>query len=50
MEGDKKYLTLNDSEAYRVAFYLSNYVWDQVVQWDYFAKDRVRQAVCQSRG
>ena len=41
MEDDKKYLTLNDIEAYRVAFHLSNYVWDEVVQWDYFAKDTV---------
>jgi len=38
---DKKFLKLNDIEAYRVAFKLSNYVWDLIVKWDYFAKDTV---------
>jgi four helix bundle protein len=38
---DKKFLKLNDIEAYRIAFKLSNYVWDVVVKWDYFAKDTV---------
>ncbi|MFA4995991.1 MAG: four helix bundle protein [Patescibacteria group bacterium] len=37
----KKYLQLNDIEAYKVAFGLSNYVWDIVVEWDYFAKKTV---------
>ena len=41
MEVSKKYLTLNDIEAYRVAFHLSNYVWNEVTKWDYFAKDTV---------
>ncbi len=39
--GEKKYLQLNDIEAYRIAFALSNYVWDIVVKWDYFAKKTV---------
>ena len=38
---DKKYLKLNDIDAYRVAFRLSNCVWDEVIEWDYFAKDTV---------
>ena len=38
---NKKFLKLNDIEAYTVAFILSNYVWDVVVKWDYFAKDTV---------
>ncbi len=33
-----KYLTLNDISAYRIAFELSNYVWDIVIKWDNFAK------------
>lgn len=36
-----KYLQLNDINAYKVSFNLSNYVWDAVVGWDYFAKDTV---------
>jgi len=35
---DKKYLKLNDIESYKIAFQLSNYVWDIVVKWDYFAQ------------
>jgi four helix bundle protein len=38
---DKKYLQLNDIECYKIAFNLSNYVWNIVVIWDYFAKDTV---------
>ena len=37
----KKYLELNDISAYRITFDLSNYVWDIVIKWDYFAKDTV---------
>ena len=36
---DKKYLKLNDIEAYRIAFKLSNQVWDTILKWDYFEKD-----------
>ncbi len=35
---DKKYLKLNDIEAYKIAFNLSNYVWDIAIKWDHFAK------------
>jgi len=36
-----KYLTLNDIEAYKVAFALSNYIWKIVIKWDYFARKTV---------
>ncbi len=38
---NKKFLKLNDIEAYRIAFKLSNLVWDLVLKWDYFARDTV---------
>jgi four helix bundle protein len=38
---EKKFLLLNDLNSYKVAFQLSNYVWERVVVWDYFAKDTV---------
>ncbi len=38
---NKKFLKLNDIEAYRIAFKLSNHVWDIVLKWDYFAKDTI---------
>lgn len=37
----KKYLELKDINAYRVAFDLSNYIWDIVIKWNYFVKDTV---------
>lgn len=37
----KKYLQLNDIDAYKIAFNLSNKIWDLVIEWDYFAKDTV---------
>jgi four helix bundle protein len=37
----KKFLKLNDIEAYKIAFKLSNYVWDIVLKWDYFATDTI---------
>ncbi len=37
----KKFLKLNDIEAYKTAFKLSNYIWDIVIRWEYFAKDTV---------
>ncbi|MFH1321474.1 MAG: four helix bundle protein [Bacteroidota bacterium] len=36
-----KYLQLNDVSAYKTAFHLSNYVWEIVVKWDWFAKKHV---------
>jgi len=37
----KKYLQLENINAYKIAFELSNYVWDNVIKWSYFAKDTV---------
>jgi four helix bundle protein len=34
----ENYLTINDISAYKIAFELSNYVWDIVVKWDNFDK------------
>ena len=33
----KKYLKLSDIESYRIAFHLSNYVWDIVIKWNSFS-------------
>ncbi len=38
MSEEKKYLKLNDIEAYRVSFHLSNFVWDKVMQWEWLQK------------
>lgn len=38
---NKKYLILNDVEAYKVAFKLSNEVWEVAIRWDHFAKDTI---------
>jgi four helix bundle protein len=36
---EKKYVVLNDVESYTKGFHLSNYVWNIVISWDFFAKD-----------
>jgi|SRR5450631_48331 len=41
MELQKKYLTLNDIEAYKLSFHLSNYVWNIVIGWNHFAQNTV---------
>ena len=39
---EKTYLKLNDIEAYKIAFKLSNYVWKIVYEdWDIFAKKTI---------
>lgn len=38
---EKKYLKLNDIDSYKIAFQLSNYVWDIVIKWDYFGKKTI---------
>jgi len=38
---EKSYLKLNDINAYKISFNLSNYVWQVVIKWDYFAKKTV---------
>ena len=40
-EIDKKYLKLNDIESYRIAFHLSNYVWNIVIKWEWFSKKTI---------
>lgn len=37
----RKYLQLNDIDACKKAFRLSNTLWDLVIRWEYFAKDTV---------
>lgn len=36
-----KYLQLNDISCYKRALKLSNYVWEIVIKWDYFARNTV---------
>lgn len=38
---EKRFLRLNDIGAYKVAFELSNYVWEVVLKWDVLAKKTV---------
>ncbi len=38
---EKKYLRLNDIQAYKTSFNLSNYIWGIVLRGDYFARDTV---------
>lgn len=47
-EPTKYYLKLNDVSAYKKAYHLSNFVWDIVLQWDYFAKDTVGKQIVRS--
>lgn len=43
---EKKFLQLNDISAYKIAFHLSNYVWNVIIGCNYFAKDTIgKQAV-----
>ncbi len=41
MADEKKYLKLNDFEAYKISFHLSNYVWEVILKWDHFAKKTI---------
>lgn len=41
MSNKKSYLKLNDIEAYKTSFHLSNTVWDIVMTWNHFAQDTV---------
>ena len=40
---EKKYLRLNDIEAYRISFALSNHIWQIVMQWSSLAQNTVGQ-------
>lgn len=33
-----KYLKLNDIDAYKISFHLSNYVWDIIIEWKPFVQ------------
>jgi len=35
---EKKYLTLEEITAYKIAFELSHYVWKVISKWDWFNK------------
>ena len=37
----RKFLKLNDIEAFRISFHLSNYVWDVVLKWSNFPQRTV---------
>ena len=41
VEKEIKYLKLNDIEAYKIAFSLSNFVWEIINDWDYFIKKTI---------
>ena len=38
---EKKYLKLNDIDSYKIAFNLSNHIWDLVIKWDRIGLDIV---------
>lgn len=40
-KNEKKFLLLNDIDAYKISLNLSNYVWDIVVEWEWFAKKTI---------
>lgn len=44
----KRFLKLADIECYRVAFHLSNSVWDLVIGWNEFAKRTVGEQFVRS--
>jgi len=37
----RKFLKLNDIEAFRISFHLSNYIWDVVLKWSNFSQRTV---------
>ncbi|MDP2174766.1 MAG: four helix bundle protein [Bacteroidota bacterium] len=38
---EKNYLKISQIEAYNISKDLSNFTWDIVLKWDYFARDTV---------
>ncbi|HCI03672.1 MAG: four helix bundle protein [Candidatus Peribacteraceae bacterium] len=44
----KKYLQLNDLSAYKIAYKLSEEVWDVVKEWDRFAKNTIGEQFVRS--
>ncbi len=45
---ENNFLELDKIYAYKRAFLLSNYVWNIVICWDYFAKDTVGKQFARS--
>ncbi|RAK64188.1 four helix bundle protein [Hymenobacter edaphi] len=45
---ERKFLRLNDIEAYRISFALSNRVWLAVGSWNSFARDTIGQQFVRS--
>lgn len=45
---EKNYLKLNDISSYKISFHLSNYVWNAIINWDYFTKDTVGKQFARS--
>jgi len=39
-----KYLQLNDISCYKRAFRLSNYVWNIIISWEWFAKRTLEES------
>lgn len=37
----KSYLQLNNLDAYKISFHLSNYVWNITINWKSFEKDTI---------
>ena len=44
----KNFLLLRDVGAYKIAFKLSNEIWNMCVQWNYFAKDTIGKQMVRS--
>lgn len=44
----EKYLRLNDIEAYRASFALSNFIWDKIINWNIFEKRTVGEQFVRS--
>ncbi len=38
---ERKYLKLNDIEAYKISFHLSNHIWNTVIKWNHIAQNTV---------
>lgn len=38
---DNRYLKLNDINAYKISFNLSNYIWNIIISWNYFEKETI---------
>jgi four helix bundle protein len=45
---EKKYLSLNDIEAYKIAYHLSNRVWQIVIIWPHFERNAIGQQFVRS--